>query len=132
MVKLLIRQLYCKTCPLEKQSKEIEMAKNKNFVPDQQDDALEEPTLLELTDMDGNEVLYELLDVVPLNEKEYIVVVPYVEGESDAVEEVEIYEIVPDEEEDTETYVGLKSAEEVDQVYQEFKKRSEEFFSFED
>ncbi len=54
------------------------------------------------------------------------------EGESDAVEEVEIYEIVPDEEEDTETYVGLKSAEEVDQVYQEFKKRSEEFFSFED
>ena len=49
------------------------MAKNKNFVPDQQDDALEEPTLLELTDMDGNEVLYELLDVVPLNEKEYIV-----------------------------------------------------------
>lgn len=108
------------------------MAKNKNFVPDQQDDALEEPTLLELTDMDGNEVLYELLDVVPLNGKEYIVVVPYVEGESDAVEEVEIYEIVPDEEEDTETYVGLKSAEEVDQVYQEFKKRSEEFFSFED
>ena len=108
------------------------MAKNKNFVPDQQDDALEEPTLLELTDMDGNEVLYELLDVVPLNEKEYIVVVPYVEGESDAVEAVEIYEIVPDEEEDTETYVGLKSAEEVDQVYQEFKKRSEEFFSFED
>ena len=48
------------------------------------------------------------------------------------MEEVEIYEIVPDEDEDTESYIGLKSKEELDAVYAEFQKRGEEFFDFAD
>ncbi len=66
---------------------------------------------------------------MPYQEKEYIVVVPYVEG-GDEVESVEIYEVVPNEDDDTETYVGLKTREEVEAVYQEFQKRAEEYFNF--
>ena len=90
----------------------------------------EEQVLLDLTDSDGNEVQYELLDVVPYNEKEYIVVVPYVVGDESPIEQVEIYRIEPNEEEDTESYVGLETQAEVDAVFQLFQKRSEEFFDF--
>lgn len=107
------------------------MAKNKSFVPEGLDEEEEAPVLMELTDAEGVEHLYELLDVVPLNDKEYIVVVPYVEGGTDEAEPVEIYEVVPDEEEETESYVGLKTKAEVDAVYAEFMKRGEEFFDFE-
>ena len=90
----------------------------------------EEPVLLELTDADGNEVQYELLDVVPYMEKDYIVVVPYIVGDDSPVEQVEIYRVEPDEEQDTETYVGLETQAEVDAVFKLFQKRSEEFFDF--
>ena len=90
----------------------------------------EEPVLLELTDADGNEVQYELLDVVPYKEKDYIVVVPYIVGDDSPVEQVEIYRVEPDEEQDTETYVGLETQAEVDAVFKLFQKRSEEFFDF--
>ena len=106
----------------------LTMAKNPDNRP--ASDEEEEPVLLELTDADGNEVQYELLDVVPYKEKDYIIVVPYVVGDDSPIEQVEIYRVEPDEEQDTETYVGLETQEEVDQVFELFQKRSEEFFDF--
>ena len=108
------------------------MPKNLNDRPIQPEDEMEEPVLLDLTDPEGNEVQYELLDVVPYQDSDYIIVVPYVEGDDSPIEEVEIYRVVPDEEQDTETYVGLGSKAEVDAVFEIFRKRSEEFFDFED
>ncbi|MBO4888847.1 MAG: DUF1292 domain-containing protein [Firmicutes bacterium] len=104
------------------------MAKNPDNRP--LEDEAEEPVLLELTDSNGNEVQYELLDVVSYQEKDYIIVVPYVAGDDSPIEQVEIYRVEPDEDQDTETYVGLETQAEVDAVFELFRKRSEEFFDF--
>lgn len=90
----------------------------------------DEAQIIELIDNEGKQVRYELLDVVPYEEEEYIVVVPE-EGSGEEADEVEIYRIVPDEEEDTETYVGLSTLEEVEAVYAAFKERNQEWFNFE-
>jgi len=101
---------------------------DKNLTPEEE----EELDILELEDQDGNKVVFEILDVVPYNDMDYIVVVPYVEEVPDEPESVEIYRIVPDDTSDMETYVGLDSQEEIDAVYDEFQKRNAEWFDFED
>ena len=97
--------------------------------PPPQEEDEEEPLYIELEDMKGNKVKFELLDVIPYNGADYIALLP-VEDEDDGI--IQIFRIEPDLEEDTETYVGLDSQEELDAVYEEFKKRTSELFDFED
>lgn len=98
--------------------------------PIPEDNEEEEPYFLELEDMDGKKVKFELLDVVPYNDTDYIAVVP-VEGEEDD-DLIQIYRVEPNLEDDTETYVGLDSEEELEAVYEEFKKRNEDLYELED
>lgn len=88
-------------------------------------------SIISLTDEQGNEVQFELLDVVPYNGNEYIAIVP-AEEEDEEGDMVQLYRIVPDENGETETYVGLESEEELDAVYSEFQKRNADFFDFAD
>lgn len=88
-------------------------------------------SIISLTDEQGNEVQFELLDVVPYNGNEYIAIVPAEEEDEDG-DMVQLYRIVPDENGDTETYVGLESEEELNAVYSEFQSRNAEFFDFAD
>lgn len=88
-------------------------------------------SIISLTDEQGNEVEFELLDVVPYNGQEYIAIVP-VEEDDEESQMVQLYRIVPDENGETETYVGLETEEELDAVYDEFQKRNAELFNFED
>ncbi|MCI8632264.1 MAG: DUF1292 domain-containing protein [Lachnospiraceae bacterium] len=88
-------------------------------------------SIISLTDEQGNEVQFELLDVVPYNGNEYIAIVP-AEEEDEEGDMVQLYRIVPDEDGETETYVGLESEEELDAVYSEFQKRNADFFDFAD
>ena len=88
-------------------------------------------SIISLTDEQGNEDEFELLDVVPYNGQEYIAIVP-VEEDDEESQMVQLYRIVPDENGETETYVGLETEEELDAVYDEFQKRNAELFNFED
>ena len=88
-------------------------------------------SIISLTDEQGNEVEFELLDVVPYNGQEYIAIVP-VEEDDEESQMVQLYRIVPDENGETETYMGLETEEELDAVYDEFQKRNAELFNFED
>lgn len=88
-------------------------------------------SIISLTDEQGNEVQFELLDVVPYNGNEYIAIVP-AEEEDEEGDMVQLYRIVPDEDGETETYVGLESEEELDAVYSEFQRRNADFFDFAD
>ena len=94
------------------------------------DQERDEMSIISLTDEQGNEVEFELLDVVPYNNQEYIAIVP-VEDEEES-QMVQLYRIVPDEDGESETYVGLESEEELDAVYDEFQKRNADLFNFED
>lgn len=87
-------------------------------------------SIISLTDEQGNEVEFELLDVVPYNNQEYIAIVPVEDDEESQM--VQLYRIVPDEDGESETYVGLDSEEELDAVYDEFQKRNADLFNFED
>ncbi len=95
------------------------------------DQEREEMSIIALTDEQGNEVEFELLDVVPYNGQEYIAIIPVAEDDEES-QMVQLYRIVPDEDGESETYMGLESEEELDAVYDEFQKRNAEFFNFED
>ena len=80
------------------------------------DQEREEMSIIALTDEQGNEVEFELLDVVPYNGQEYIAIIPVAEDDEES-QMVQLYRIVPDEDGESETYMGLESEEELDAVY---------------
>lgn len=104
------------------------MAEDKNVNPDISEEE-DEGDIIELTDQNGEVVRYELLDVVPYKEEEYIVVIP---ADDEEAEEVEIYQIVPDESDETETYVGIDDDELLEDVFEEFKNRNADLYDFEE
>lgn len=79
-----------------------------------------------LTDDEGNDVEFEWLDTVEVNDKTYVVVLP-VEDDS---EEVVILKIESEEDEDT--FVGLEDEDEINEVFEVFKEKNKENFDFED
>ena len=70
--------------------------------PEEQEDFDELDNVIVLNDEDGNEVEFEFLDVVELDGKEYVVLLPVEEAENG---EVVIFRV--EGEEDDESYVGV-------------------------
>ncbi len=82
--------------------------------------------IIVLTDDEGNDVEFEWLDTIEMNDKSYVVVLP---TEEDA-EEVVILKIEPEDDEDT--FVGLDDEDEINAVFEAFKEKNKENFDFED
>lgn len=80
-----------------------------------------------LNDEEGNEVEFEFLDVVELDGKEYVVLLPVDEIENG---EVVIFRI--EGEGDDETYIGLEDEAEAERVFLEFKAKAKDDFDFVD
>ena len=83
--------------------------------------------IIVLNDEEGNEVEFEFLDVVELDGKEYIVLLP--------VEEIENGEVVifrVEGTEDDETYIGLEDEAEAERVFLAFKEKAKDDFDFVD
>jgi len=79
-----------------------------------------------LNDDEGNEVEFEWLDTLEVNDKKYVVVLP-VEEDTD---EVVILRLESEEEEDT--FIGLDDEAEINEVFEAFKERNKENYDFED
>lgn len=79
-----------------------------------------------LTDDEGNDVEFEWLDTVEVNDKTYVVVLPT----DDDSEEVVILKVESEDDEDT--FVGLEDEAEVNAVFDVFKEKNKENFDFED
>ena len=80
-----------------------------------------------LNDEDGNEVEFEFLDIVELDGKEYVVLLP--------VEEIEKGEVVVfriEGEGEDESYVSLEDEEEGERVFGAFKEKTKDEFDFAD
>ena len=80
-----------------------------------------------LTDEDGNDVEFEFLDIVQVDEKEYVILLPVEEMEKG---EVVIFRIEGEGEE--ESYIGLDDEAEAKKVFDAFKEKAKDDFNFAD
>ena len=86
-----------------------------------------------LNDEDGNEVRFEFLDLVELDEEEYVVLLPVSEeGEEDEGEVVILKLEDTDEDSEEESYVGIEDEEILNKVFEIFKEKYKDEFNFVD
>ena len=89
--------------------------------------------IIVLNDEDGQEVKFEFLDLVELDEEEYVVLLPISEDEQDADGEVVILKLEDsDEEAEEESYVGVDDEEILSKVFEIFKEKFKDEFDFVD
>ena len=85
-----------------------------------------------LNDEDGNEVKFEFLDLVELEDEEYVVLLP-IEEEEEGDGEVVILKLEDtDEDSEEESYVGVEDEEILNKVFAIFKEKFKDEFDFVD
>lgn len=87
----------------------------------------EETEILTLTDENGNDVDFEYLDCLEYQDKEYLVLVPADEAETQIV----ILEVEPVDDEN-ENYLAVEDEAVLDAVYGMFKDKYKDVLTFED
>ena len=87
-----------------------------------------------LNDEDGNEVKFEFLDLIDLDDEEYVVLLPVTEeGEEDDGEVVILkVEDNDDEDSDEESYVSVEDEDTLNKVFEIFKDKFKDDFDFVD
>ena len=87
-----------------------------------------------LNDEEGNEVRFEFLDLVELEDEEYVVLLPIADGGEEEEEgEVVILKVEDvDEESDEESYVSVDDEDTLNRVFEIFKEKFKDDFDFVD
>ena len=89
--------------------------------------------IIVLNDEHGNEVKFEFLDLVELEDEEYVVLLPVSEeGEEDEGEVVILKLEDTDDESEEESYVGVEDEEILNKVFAIFKEKYKDEFNFVD
>ncbi len=88
-----------------------------------------------LNDEEGNELKFELLDIIEYEDEQYIVLLPSEEDENEETNEnageVLILKLDDTEDEsDEESYVGVEDEETLNKVFEIFKDRFKDEFDF--
>ena len=99
------------------------MLNNEDFAPEMQ----EEANIIVLTDDEGNDVEFEFLDTVEYDGDEYIILMENVEDNDEVI--VLKIESLDDE---NENYVGVEDEAVLDAVFNIFKDRYKDEFTFTD
>lgn len=87
----------------------------------------EEVSILTLTDENGVETDFEYLDCIPYQDKEYLVLLPADEAETNVV----ILEVEPVDEEN-ENYLSIQDEDLLNAVYDIFKEKYKDVLTFEE
>ena len=86
-----------------------------------------------LNDEEGNEVRFEFLDLVELEDEEYVVLLPIAEEGEEEEGEVVILKVEDiDEDTDEESYVSVDDDETLNRVFEIFKEKFKDDFDFVD
>ena len=87
-----------------------------------------------LNDEEGNEVKFEFLDLVELDDEEYVVLLPVTEEGEEDEGEVVILKIEDNDDEDSEeeSYVSEEDEEILNKVFEIFKEKFKDDFDFVD
>lgn len=86
--------------------------------------------IIVLNDEDGNEVQFEFLDLIELDQEEYVVLLPVVEEGAEDEGEVVILKIEDTDSEDEESYVSVEDEEILNKVFEIFKEKFKDEFKF--
>lgn len=88
--------------------------------------------IIVLNDEEGKEVKFEFLDLIELDDEEYVVLLP-ADEDSDEPGEVVILKVEDtDSDSDEESYVGVEDEEVLNRVFQAFKDKFKDEFDFVD
>ena len=95
------------------------------------DENMEElDNIITLNDENGNEVKFEFLDLIELDDEEYVVLLPIVEDE-DVEGEVVILKVEDtDENSDEESYISVEDEDVLNKVFEIFKEKFKDEFNF--
>lgn len=87
-----------------------------------------------LNDENGNEVKFEFLDLVELDNEEYVVLLPITDEGEEEEGEVVILKVEDTDEEnsDEESYVSIEDEEVLNKVFEIFKEKFKDDFDFVD
>ncbi len=86
-----------------------------------------------LNDEDGNEVKFEFLDLVELDDEEYVVLLPVLEENEEDEGEVVILKVEDtDDDSEEESYVSVEDEEVLNKVFEIFKEKFKDDFDFVD
>ena len=86
-----------------------------------------------LNDVDGNEVKFEFLDLVELEDEEYVILLPVIDDGVEEEGEVVILKVEDtDEDSEEESYVSVEDEEILNKVFEIFKERFKDDFDFVD
>lgn len=87
-----------------------------------------------LNDENGNEVKFEFLDLVELDDEEYVVLLPVSEEGEEEEGEVVILKVEDNDDEDSEeeSYVSIEEEEILNKVFEIFKEKFKDDFDFVD
>ena len=90
--------------------------------------------IVTLNDENGEEVKFEFLDLVELNDEEYVVLLPITEEGEEEEGEVVILKVedTDDDDSDEESYVSVDDEEILNKVFEIFKERFKDDFDFVD
>ena len=86
-----------------------------------------------LNDEEGNEVKFEFLDLIELDNEEYVVLLPVTaEGEEEEGEVVILKVEDTDDDSDEESYVSIEDEDTLNKVFEIFKEKFKDDFDFVD
>ena len=90
--------------------------------------------IIVLNDENGNEVKFEFLDLVELDDEEYVVLLPVSEEGEEDEGEVVILKVEDNDDEDSEeeSYVSVEDEETLNKVFEIFKEKFKDDFDFVD
>lgn len=85
-----------------------------------------------LNDEDGNEVKFEFLDLIEMDDEEYVVLLPAIDEDTneDAGEVVILKVEDTDDDSEEESYVGVEDEETLNKVFEIFKEKFKDDFDF--
>lgn len=93
----------------------------------------ERDDIVVLVDENGEEVEFEHIDTIEMNDNEYVVLAPVLEEDEEESEEEEIIILKVDHNENGEdSFLTVEDEEELDAVFEEFQARMEEEFGSEE
>ena len=84
-----------------------------------------------LNDEDGNEVKFEFLDLIDLEDEEYVVLLPVTEEDEGEVVILKV-EDNDDEDSEEESYVSVEDEDTLNKVFEIFKEKFKDDFDFVD
>ncbi|WP_298532144.1 DUF1292 domain-containing protein [uncultured Ruminococcus sp.] len=79
-----------------------------------------------LTDDDGKDISFEILDTIEYKERIFAVLLPF----EDTDDEVVILEVIPAEDPEYDDFVSVDDEELLNEVFEKFKKKNEGEFDF--